>query len=171
MVTDRDQQDVLLELLNSTPVVSGVVQDQLADPQEARSWQQAHGGSGSVDELRSLVQARDALQDVVRGSRPATSLAPLLKGVTSRPELSPEGVSWALEAPAERQMAVEVVMAWNAVQQTMPGRLRSCANPECRLFLIDRSKTNKARWCSMAVCGNRMKARRHYQRIRDAAAE
>jgi len=34
------------------------------------------------------------------------------------------------------------------------------------LFLIDRSKANAARWCSMAVCGNRMKARRHYHRSR-----
>jgi predicted RNA-binding Zn ribbon-like protein len=47
-----------------------------------------------------------------------------------------------------------------------PGRLPPCANEECRLFLIDRSKANAARWCSMAVCGNRMKARRHYQRSR-----
>ncbi|MEU1163642.1 CGNR zinc finger domain-containing protein [Streptomyces sp. NPDC005921] len=52
----------------------------------------------------------------------------------------------------------------------MPGRLRPCANPECRLFLLDRSKGNSARWCSMAVCGNRMKARRHYRRTRDAEA-
>jgi predicted RNA-binding Zn ribbon-like protein len=171
MPADEERQDTLLELLNSTPVVNGVVQDQLADPEEARSWQQAHGGSGTAAELRSLLQARDALQNVVRGSRPATSLAPLLKGVTSRPHLSPEGVSWELDAPAERRMAVETVMAWSAVQRTMPGRLRPCANPECRRFLIDRSKTNKARWCSMAVCGNRMKARRHYQRTRDATAE
>jgi predicted RNA-binding Zn ribbon-like protein len=48
----------------------------------------------------------------------------------------------------------------------MPGRLRACANPDCRRFLIDRSNANKARWCSMAVCGNRMKARLHYQRVR-----
>ncbi|MGW0016543.1 CGNR zinc finger domain-containing protein, partial [Streptomyces tendae] len=26
---------------------------------------------------------------------------------------------------------------------------------------MDRSKPNSARWCSMAECGNRMKARRH----------
>ncbi|MEU9125531.1 CGNR zinc finger domain-containing protein [Streptomyces sp. NPDC048506] len=170
-MVDREQQDALLELLNSTPVVNGVVQDQLADPETARSWQQARGGSGTADELRSLVQARDALQDVVRGSRPATSLAPLLKDVTSCPHLLPAGVSWEVDAPAERRMAVEAVLAWSAVQQTIPGRLRPCANPECRRFLIDRSKTNKARWCSMAVCGNRMKARRHYQRTRDAAVE
>ncbi|WP_285584773.1 CGNR zinc finger domain-containing protein [Actinoallomurus iriomotensis] len=29
-------------------------------------------------------------------------------------------------------------------------------------------RPNNARWCSMAVCGNRMKARRHYQRTRTA---
>jgi predicted RNA-binding Zn ribbon-like protein len=39
------------------------------------------------------------------------------------------------------------------------------------LFLIDRSKPNSARWCSMAICGNRLKARRHYQRSRQAAAD
>ncbi|MEU6193179.1 CGNR zinc finger domain-containing protein [Streptomyces sp. NPDC047061] len=168
----RDRQEaLLLALLNSTPVVSGVAEDRLADPEEARAWQRAHGGSGTAAELRTLVAARDTLQDVVRGSRPATALAPLLEDVISRPHLSPAGVSWQLDAPADRRMAAEVIMTWSAVQQTMPGRLRPCANPECRLFLVDRSRTNQARWCSMAVCGNRMKARRHYQRTRDAVAD
>jgi predicted RNA-binding Zn ribbon-like protein len=54
-----------------------------------------------------------------------------------------------------------------ALQRFLGGvRLRPCANPECRLFLIDRSKPNTASWCSMAICGNRMKARRHYRRAR-----
>lgn len=170
MAAGREQQDALLELLNTTPLVNGVVRDQLADPEAAMPWQQAHGGSGSAQEHRRLLQARDALQDVVRGSRPAASLAPLLEDVTSRPHLSSAGVSWELDAPAERRLAVEAVLAWSALQEATPGRLRPCANPECRLFLIDRSKTNKARWCSMAVCGNRMKARRHYQRTREGAA-
>lgn len=170
-MTGREQQDALLELLNTTPVVDGVAQDRLADPEAAGAWQRAHGGDGGAEERRHLLKARDALQDVVRGSRPATSLAPLLKGVTSRPHLSSAGLSWELDAPAERRMAVEAVLAWSALEETMPGRLRPCANPECRLFLVDRSKTNRARWCSMAVCGNRMKARRHYQRMREAATE
>ncbi|MGY5035625.1 CGNR zinc finger domain-containing protein [Streptomyces sp. 900116325] len=168
---DREQQNALLELLNTTPVVNGVVQDQLADPAAAEAWQRAHGGSGTTDEHRHLVQARDALQDVVRGSRPATSLAPVLEGVTSHPQVSSAGVSWDLDARKERLMAVQAVMTWSALQKATPGRLRPCANPDCRRFLLDRSKTNKARWCSMAVCGNRMKARRHYQRTRDGAAE
>ncbi|MER5686790.1 CGNR zinc finger domain-containing protein [Streptomyces sp. NPDC002205] len=171
MAADREQQDALLELLNTTPVVNGVVQDQLADPEAAEAWQRAHGGSGSADEHRHLLQARDALQEVVRGSRPATSLAPVLEGVTSRPLVSSAGVSWDLDARKERRMAVQAIMTWSALQKAMPGRLRPCANPECRRFLLDRSKANKACWCSMAVCGNRMKARRHYQRIRNGAAE
>ncbi|MFG2941566.1 CGNR zinc finger domain-containing protein [Streptomyces sp. NPDC048282] len=169
-VVDREHQDTLLDLLNSTPVIEGVATDELADPAAATAWQRAHGGSGGGEELRQLLRARDALQDVVRGGRPAESLAPLLKGVVLSPRPSEAGVSWELEAPAERRLAAEAVLAWGALRETMPGRLRPCANPECRLFLLDRSKGNSARWCSMAVCGNRMKARRHYQRTRDAEA-
>ncbi|MFJ9535788.1 CGNR zinc finger domain-containing protein [Streptomyces sp. NPDC101225] len=150
-MADRERQDALLALLNSTPAVDGV--------------------GGAADEPRSLTQARDALRAVVRGDRPAASLAPLLDGVTSHPDVSPTGVSWQVEAPAGRREAVEAVLTWSAVQQALPGRLRPCANPECGLFLLDRSKANKARWCSMAVCGNRMKARRHLERAREAAAE
>ncbi len=166
-VVGRERQDQLLELLNSTPVVDGEIVDRLADPGEAKAWQRAHGGSGSAEERRHLARTRDVLQRVVRQEEHAQSLADLLTEVALRPDLSDQGVSWELEAPAQRRIAVEAVLTWAELQETMPGRLRSCANPDCRLFLIDRSKGNAARWCSMAVCGNRMKARRHYQRTRD----
>jgi predicted RNA-binding Zn ribbon-like protein len=172
-MTEREQQDTLLDLLNTTPVsgTSGTHQDLLAEPQAAQVWQQAHGGSGSTGERHYLVQARDSLQAVVRGLAPAASLSPLLDGVTSRPEVTPGGISWAMDVPEDRGPAVQVILTWGSLQETMQGRLRPCANPECRLFLLDRSKPNKARWCSMATCGNRMKARRHYERTRGAAAE
>jgi predicted RNA-binding Zn ribbon-like protein len=67
---------------------------------------------------------------------------------------------------AELAALVDVRSAWDALRIASPGRLRACANSECQLFLIDRSKPNTARWCSMAICGNRMKARRHYLRGR-----
>ncbi|MFJ9079539.1 CGNR zinc finger domain-containing protein [Streptomyces sp. NPDC102278] len=34
------------------------------------------------------------------------------------------------------------------------------------MFLIDHSRPGTARWCSMAVCGNRMKARTHARKRR-----
>jgi predicted RNA-binding Zn ribbon-like protein len=39
-----------------------------------------------------------------------------------------------------------------------------CANPRCILYFRDRSRTRRRRWCSMAVCGNRMKVAAHIRR-------
>ena len=161
----------LLALLNSTPVVDGTPTDDLADPAAARAWLTAAGGQGTEAELRHVRQARQDLQAVVRGQQPAAVLSTALSGVASRPAITGGRVEWALSVPPERALAVRAVLAWDALQQRSPGRLRPCANTECRLFLIDRSKANSARWCSMAACGNRMKARRHYQRARGTAPQ
>ena len=59
---------------------------------------------------------------------------------------------------------MRAILAWDALEKDSPGRLRPCANDECTLYLVDRSRNNSARWCSMAGCGNRLKARRHYKR-------
>jgi predicted RNA-binding Zn ribbon-like protein len=42
--------------------------------------------------------------------------------------------------------------------------IRKCANPRCVLYFRDRSRTRRRRWCSMAVCGNRMKVAAHVRR-------
>ncbi|MGH7365797.1 MAG: CGNR zinc finger domain-containing protein [Candidatus Rokuibacteriota bacterium] len=44
--------------------------------------------------------------------------------------------------------------------------IRQCANPRCVLYFRDRSRTRRRRWCSMAVCGNRMKVAAHTRRHR-----
>jgi CGNR zinc finger protein/putative stress-induced transcription regulator len=161
-------EDFLLALLNTTPRVDGTPTDQLADPAAARSWLLGQGGTGSAAEQRQVRAARDALQAVVRGEQPPEVLAPVLDGASSVPALTGGRVAWTLTAAPDRLLAVRAVVAWDELTRHRPGRLRPCANPACRLFLIDRTKGNTARWCSMAVCGNRMKARRHYQRTRTA---
>lgn len=47
-----------------------------------------------------------------------------------------------------------------------PGRLRRCAHPDCVLHFLDTTGRGTRRWCSMAGCGNRAKAARHYARRR-----
>lgn len=158
---------LLLRVLNSTPVLDGVPSDELADLGSARVWMVGAGGLGTQAELAHLQRARAVLQGVVRGQLPQSALGPLLRGVSYVPEVREE-VTWALRVKPERRLAVRVVLAFDAVVRESPGRLRPCANDECRLFLIDRSTANRARWCSMAVCGNRMKARRHYERTHRA---
>ncbi|WP_020666870.1 CGNR zinc finger domain-containing protein [Amycolatopsis nigrescens] len=158
--------DTLLDLLNSRPRVDGEERDALGEPAAGRRWAREHGGEGSLAELALLRAARDALRDVVRGESPPAALRPLLEGVHQIPEFTSDGLQWTVKTPPHARLAVEVVLAWAATEKRLPGRLRPCANDECRLFLLDRSRANRARWCSMAVCGNREKARRHYERTR-----
>ena len=52
------------------------------------------------------------------------------------------------------------------LRNSEPLRIRRCGNPVCRLYYYDTSKNRTRRWCSMAICGNRMKAATFYQRAR-----
>lgn len=158
------EQQLLLDLLNTTPVVNGGAQDLLDTADQAREWAAARDGTGTPAEAEQLRQTRDRLQAVVLGTAVPTTLAPLLRDVRLRPAILDAGVSWQLEVDDERRLATRALLAWAQLQEEMPGRLRPCSNTECRLFLIDRSRANAARWCSMRICGNRMKARRHYRR-------
>ena len=42
--------------------------------------------------------------------------------------------------------------------------VRECMAPDCGWLFMDRSHKRNRRWCDMKVCGNRAKARRHYER-------
>ena len=44
------------------------------------------------------------------------------------------------------------------------GRLKVCPNDACQWAFYDRSKNRSGKWCTMEVCGNRMKARTFRQR-------
>jgi len=49
-----------------------------------------------------------------------------------------------------------------------PQRIKLCASEPCRWLFLDESKNGRRRWCDMAVCGNRAKARRYRERQRVA---
>lgn len=81
--------------------------------------------------------------------------------------------SWVLEFVA-RESGLDwllAAIARSAAELLVEGphaRVRRCANPSCRLFFYDNSRTHRRRWCSMALCGNRHKVaaflRRHSNR-------
>jgi predicted RNA-binding Zn ribbon-like protein len=53
---------------------------------------------------------------------------------------------------------------------TLHERIRVCGGAEldCTWLFLDESKNGLRRWCTMRDCGNRAKARRHYERTRHA---
>ncbi len=48
--------------------------------------------------------------------------------------------------------------------------LECCPGIRCGWFFLDRTRGRTRRWCQMETCGNRAKARRHYQRERKVVA-
>ena len=48
--------------------------------------------------------------------------------------------------------------------------VRECRGKDCRRLFLDASRGRNRRWCDMATCGNRAKARRNYARRRQLAA-
>jgi predicted RNA-binding Zn ribbon-like protein len=46
--------------------------------------------------------------------------------------------------------------------------IKQCQNPACILFFYDTTKNHARHWCSMSVCGNRIKVAAHYRRHRSA---
>jgi predicted RNA-binding Zn ribbon-like protein len=71
-----------------------------------------------------------------------------------------------LQAPLYR-------IAWAAADLLMSETVhlvRQCEADDCDLLFIDNTRNHSRRWCSMEDCGNRAKARRHYQRMKKKAA-
>ena len=75
--------------------------------------------------------------------------------------------AWRVEHAPLTAPALLAPILWSAADllvQAPHRRIRQCANPECLWLFIDASKNGTRRWCDMAACGNRAKARRHYLR-------
>jgi predicted RNA-binding Zn ribbon-like protein len=83
-----------------------------------------------------------------------------------------DGFAWLV--PRAFPPRVSVILApvlWSAGDLLVGprrARLRHCANERCLWLFVDESKGGRRRWCSMAACGNRAKAQRHYLKHKSA---
>jgi predicted RNA-binding Zn ribbon-like protein len=103
----------------------------------------------------------------------------ILRVTEGHDELVPQEDGWRLQFIA-REEGLEwllAAIARSAAELLVEGTeapIRRCANPSCRLFFYDDSRTHRRRWCSMATCGNRHKVasflRRHVVHKRGASA-
>jgi predicted RNA-binding Zn ribbon-like protein len=78
-------------------------------------------------------------------------------------------IRWEI-APAADLSAPLAAAAWSAGELlTSPAlrRVRACAGPGCGWLFLD--PTGRRRWCVMATCGNREKARRYAAKHKDPA--
>jgi predicted RNA-binding Zn ribbon-like protein len=153
-------------LLNTLDVEGG--RDALETPAETAAWLHAAGlgDAATADEAgwRWLRALRDGLRDLLAGGDPA-ALNATLAARPARVRFEPGG-GWSLTADdpltAVGARMVAAVAAADAAGTL--DRLKLCGNDACAWAFYDRSRNRSRRWCSMAVCGNRIKARTHRQR-------
>jgi predicted RNA-binding Zn ribbon-like protein len=94
-----------------------------------------------------------------------------LSDALSRLELRParEGYQWEWkgeEADLERVLWPVVRAAGELLTSEELSLLRQCPGEGCAWLFLDTSRNKSRRWCTMEVCGNRSKARRHYEQMR-----
>lgn len=170
-------EPISMDLLNTTWIDADGSHDLLTDLPGLRIWLHAHGlGRAPLSGATrtALVAAREALRVHVAelaGPAPAGVSAGELNAVLARGRLVR-----ALDGsdPVTRVVVDDPVdlPAWTAVEDYLqllardPTRVRRCAGHGCVLHFYDTSKRGDRRWCSMAGCGNRAKAARHYARAR-----
>ena len=170
-----------LDLLNTVWNSAGRRRDLLDDREGLSAWLAAVGLDDRCEPTeparRALVAAREAIRahvdaaaaDRETGSDAASAAAGPLNAVLTRGRLvralGPQGPVATASTDDPAQLA-----AWCAADDYLrllgrdPTRIRRCAHPQCVLYFYDTSPLGNRRWCSMAGCGNRAKAARHYAR-------
>ncbi len=86
----------------------------------------------------------------------------------------PQGLSWGWDSGNRDLEAVLWPILRSArelLTSERQARIGQCADDRgCGWLFLDTTKNHSRRWCAMEDCGNRAKARRHYQRNRAPAA-
>jgi predicted RNA-binding Zn ribbon-like protein len=115
-------------------------------------------GSGTLPAPADLEELNHALADAL-AHRQLTARGGELDWTWEAREMSLDRPLWPI-----LESAAELLTSDRA------GRVRECDSETCGWMFLDLSPAARRRWCDMKSCGNRAKARRHYQRQRQAAA-
>nr|WSZ96742.1 CGNR zinc finger domain-containing protein [Streptomyces sp. NBC_00857] len=164
-----------LDLLNTHWMHDGVRQDLLTGTEGLRIWLASNGLDhrfpADAAALEHVLLARDALASAIDSPGDASGIErvnAVLGHGRIRATLTTEGPGEETEFEDHSWGA-----AWTAAHdylnllRTAPDRIRGCAHEACVLHFFDTSRNGTRRWCSMAACGNRAKASRHYAKTRE----
>jgi predicted RNA-binding Zn ribbon-like protein len=130
-----------------------------ASPEALRDWLLGRGlveaeAAIGENDLREAIHIRESLRALLMG-QPADLRLP----VTVR--LSEEGPGFT-PATDDARGAFGLVLAYSAAAMLDGSWRRLKACKECSWAFYDHSRNGAGNWCSMKVCGGRVKQRRYY---------
>jgi len=133
----------------------------------------------AVRVLRAAIVLREAIYRVfsaIAALRPANSrdvklIDDFAGEAMKHRRLTATGRSYRWEWKRDREELLSYLL-WPIAQSAADllispklGAVRECGAGDCAWLFLDESRNHSRRWCDMKVCGNRQKARRHYQRV------
>lgn len=135
----------------------------LPDEPALEAWLAEHGLEGPVDLVEAL-ELREALRALLRANNGLTRDAAAVATVNDAAaalvvELDDEG---RVRISADNALGQIVAVALTAMLDRTWSRLKACRN--CGWSFYDYSKNRSASWCSMQLCGNRVKTRAYRSR-------
>ncbi|MFP2927453.1 CGNR zinc finger domain-containing protein [Pyxidicoccus sp. 3LG] len=148
--------------------------DEVPSPESLAGWFHARGlltagDTVSPESFTAAIQVREALRAVLLSHNgeplPAAELRTLERVSAACPlavGFGPEGEA-TLRAAAEggwKALGAVFAAVVTAQQDGRWERLKVCPAGDCQCAFYDTSKNRSGRWCSMRVCGNRMKLQR-----------
>ena len=155
--------------------------DALATPQQLHDWLVAAGAIDARDRVTPEAHARAlAVREGLRALGRANNEEPLdtdrvaaMNRAAGRLTLVPavrDSATWHL-APAasgvDGYLAGVLSTLVTSIADGSWSRMKSCRNDTCRWLFFDQSRNRSGTWCTMAICGSRMKARAYRARRRE----
>ena len=184
-----------LDFLNTKPILEGEPRELLADAAALERWLIASGIVASEKDralvrrwrnsreakafVKKLISFRERLRGAVLrleigllpGSAFLAEMNQLLRRYPQHARLSKHGSELVLDmsaAPRTPEDAWAPIVAATAklLSEVEPSRIRKCEAESCVVHFYDTSKKGSRRWCSMNICGNRLKVAAYQRRQR-----
>jgi predicted RNA-binding Zn ribbon-like protein len=148
--------------------------EQLTDEMTLHDWLVSNGlmaAGAPIDpgDFKHAIAVREAMRAVIGGNSGLrvypVEIATLNEAATASRLRVRFGASGKARLEPEAAGAVGalgrlVATLYSAMRDEDWHRLKVCDSDTCRWVFYDRSKNRSSRWCTMASCGNRAKARR-----------
>jgi len=163
------------DFVNTFDVESGA--DDLSSPEALRVWLHGHELSPGRTATRADLVAARRLREAIRALLLENNGLSVRKeaALTLNRAAARAGVSLRFDSggrvrlePAARGIDAAlgrlVAIAASAMVDGTWARLKACRADDCHWAFYDHARNHSRHWCSMAVCGNRTKARTYRQR-------
>ena len=151
--------------------------DLFGTPAALRAWLHGHGLPAPARlterDRRRAVELREGLRALAASPGDAAAIRRVNRaaaGAAVELRFAADGPTWVPVGGGalDRGLGIVLAQAAEAIATGTWARLKVCPGEDCGWVFYDSSRNRSGRWCSMAVCGGRAKARAHYQRRRGA---